>query len=68
MKYKDMFILSPKNQKQLNNKIIKKKHEAGKKKENYGNSKIMRSGSTSAMFQNSITEHTTKKKLNRQKN
>lgn len=66
MMYKDMFVLSPNTN---NNKIMKKKKEATKKKDNLGNSKMMRSGSTSHMFQNnSISDSTSKKKsLSRQK-
>ena len=72
MKYKDMFLLSPKSnhKDQKFDKIIwmrNYKKESGKKKDNLGNSNMMRSGSTSAMFQNSISESTSKKKLSRQK-
>jgi hypothetical protein len=48
MKYKDMFIVSPNSK---NNKIMKKKKEAVKKKDS-ANSKIIRSGSVSTMFHN----------------
>lgn len=48
MKYKEMLVLSPNSK---NSKIMKKKKEAVKKKD-FGNSKIMRSGSVSTMFQN----------------
>lgn len=66
MKYKEMMV-SP-NAKNI--KIMKKKKEALKKnKENFANSKMMRSGSVSTMFQNhSITDSATKNKsLTRQK-
>jgi hypothetical protein len=66
MMYKDMFVLSPNSN---NNKIMKKKKEANKKKDNLGNSKMMRSGSTSQMFQNnSISDSASKKQsMSRQK-
>lgn len=65
MKYKDMFVMSPNSK---NNKLMKKKKEAQKKKDQLGSSKMMKSGSTSAMFHNnSISDSYSKKSLTRQK-
>ena len=67
MMYKN-FVMSPSNAKS-NDKIMKKKKEAHKSKGNHGNSKMMKSGSMSNIYQNnSISDSASKKKsLTRQK-